>query len=35
VRHTHHYIDSLVINNPEVTYDQKSVHFRLYPKTRN
>ena len=35
VRTTHHYIDSLVINNPEVNYDQSIVHFRLYPKTRD
>ena len=32
VRHTHHYIDSLVIKNPSVDYDQTTVHFYLYPK---
>jgi hypothetical protein len=33
VRHTRHYIDSIVISNPSVDYDQKTEHFRLYPKT--
>lgn len=32
VRHTRNYIDSLVISNSSVTYDQETVHFRLYPK---
>lgn len=32
VRHTHHYIDSLVIKNSSVDYDQTTVHFYLYPK---
>lgn len=32
VRSTHNYIDSIVINNPSVTYDYETVHFRLYPK---
>ena len=35
VRCTHQYIDSIVINTPSVTYDQTTVHFRLYPKVRN
>lgn len=33
VRHTHNYIDSIVINNPSVTYDPYTVHFYFYPKT--
>ena len=35
VRHTHHAIDSLVLINTSVTYDDKIVHFYLYPKTGN
>jgi len=33
VRHTHNIIDSLVILNRSVTYDQTTTHFRLVPKT--
>ena len=33
VRHTRHYIDSLVLLNRSVTYDQTTVHFRLVPKS--
>jgi hypothetical protein len=32
VRCTHNYIDSLVIKDPSVNYDQTTVHFYLYPK---
>lgn len=32
VRHTRHYIDSLVLLNKSVTYDQQTIHFRLVPK---
>lgn len=32
VHHTRHYIDSLVLLNKSVTYDQTTVHFRLVPK---
>jgi len=32
VRYTTHFIDSIVINNPSVTYDQTTIHFRFYPK---
>lgn len=32
VRHTQHYIKSLVISNPSVTYDKTVEHFRLYPQ---
>lgn len=35
VRHTQHYIQSIVINNPSVTYDKNVVHFRLYPAGSN
>ena len=35
VRYTNHAIDSLVLINPSVTYDDKTVHFYLYPKTGN
>ena len=35
VRHTHNAIDSLVLINTPVTYDVKTVHFYLYPKTGN
>ena len=35
VRCTHNYIDSLVINDPSVDYDQTTVHFHLYPKVSN
>jgi hypothetical protein len=35
VRYTHHAIDSLVIKNFHVDYDKSTVHFYLYPKTRN
>ena len=33
VRHTRHYIDSLVLLNRSVTYDRNTVHFRLVPKS--
>ena len=32
VRCTHNYIDSLVLIEPSVDYDQTTVHFHLYPK---
>lgn len=32
VRHTTHFIDSIVINNPTVDYDKTTVHFYIYPK---
>lgn len=35
VRHTRHYIDSLVLLNRSVTYDQSTVHFRLVPKSND
>ena len=35
VRFTCNYIDSIVINNPSVTYDSQTVHFYLYPKSGN
>ena len=35
VRFTRNYIDSIVINNPLVTYDSQTVHFYLYPKSSN
>ena len=35
VRYTCNYIDSIVINNPSVTYDSQTVHFYLYPKSGN
>lgn len=35
VRHTHNAIDSLVLINRSVTYDYKTIHFYLYPKTGN
>ena len=31
---THHIIDSIVINNPHVNYDQNTTHFKLYLKAR-
>ena len=33
VRHTRNFIDSLVIKETSVTYDQTQVHFILYPDT--
>ena len=33
LRYTRNYIDSIVINNPKVTYDSQTVHFYLYPKS--
>ena len=33
VRHTRHVIDSLVLLNKSVTYDQTTIHFRLVPKS--
>ena len=35
VRFTRNYIDSIVINNPSVTYDSQTVHFYLYPKSND
>jgi hypothetical protein len=35
VKYTRHYIDSIVIKNPSVTYDSQTVHFYLYPKSSN
>ena len=35
VRYTRNYIDSIVIKNPSVTYDSKTVHFYFYPKSNN
>ena len=35
VKYTRNYIDSIVINNPSVTYDSQTVHFYLYPKSSN
>ena len=35
VKYTRNYIDSIVINNPSVTYDSQTVHFYLYPKGSN
>ena len=35
VQYTRHYIDSLVLLNKSVTYDQTTVHFRLVPKGSN
>ena len=35
VRFTRNAIDSLVLLNKSVTYDQKTVHFKLVPKTRD
>ena len=35
VRCTHHAIDSLIINNPMVDYDPTTVHFHLYPQSRD
>ena len=32
VRSTHQIIDSIVINNPNVNYDTKTTHFKLYLK---
>jgi hypothetical protein len=33
VRHTQHYIDSLVLLYRSVNYDQTNIHFRLVPKS--
>lgn len=35
VQYTRHYIDSLVLLNKSVTYDQTTVHFRLVSKDSN
>ena len=35
LRYTCNNIDSIVINNPSVTYDSQTVHFYLYPKSSN
>ena len=35
VQYTRHYIDSLVLLNKSVTYDQTTVHFRLVPKSND
>ena len=29
---THHVVDSIVINNPQVNYEQNTTHFKLYLK---
>ena len=34
VSSTHQIIDSIVINNPHVNYDQNTTHFKLYLKAR-
>jgi hypothetical protein len=34
VRYTHYGLDSIVINNPEVTYDPSNEHFHIYIKDR-
>jgi len=33
VRHTRNYLDSIVIKNTSVTFDDETVHFKLYPKS--
>lgn len=35
VHSTHNAIDSIVINNPSVTYDPETEHFHLYLKSRD
>jgi hypothetical protein len=35
VRHTQHYIDSLVLLYRSVNYDQTNIHFRLVPKSND
>ena len=35
VKCTRHYLDSIVLNNPSVTYDSQTVHFYLYPKSND
>lgn len=35
VRHTKNAIDSLVLVNTSVTYDESTIHFHLHPKTGN
>ena len=35
VKYTSNYIDSIVIKNTSVTYDSKTVHFYLYPKSND
>lgn len=35
VRYTTHYFDSIVIKNPSVDYDKKTIHFYIYPKVSN
>ena len=35
VRHTQHYIDSLVLRYRSVNYDQTNIHFRLVPKSND
>ena len=34
VESTHNFIDSIVINNPNVDYDTEKQHFRIYFKKR-
>ena len=34
VNTTHQIVDSIVINNPNVTYDSNTTHFKLYLKAR-
>lgn len=35
IRHTHNYLDSVVIVNPSVTNDDQVVHVNIYPKIGN
>jgi hypothetical protein len=35
IRYTNHYLDSIVIKNPSVTYDYETVHLHIYPKSSN
>ena len=35
LRCTNHYLDSIVIKNPSVTYDYETVHLHIYPKSSN
>lgn len=35
VRSTHHAIDSININNPQVDYDPQTIHFHLYLRHRD
>jgi len=33
VRCTHNYIDTIVIKDPSVTFNDETIHFYLYPKS--